>query len=366
MTDYLKEALDLAREGAGAASPNPMVGAVLVKDGEVVGRGFHTYKGVRHAEVIALDEACERANGSTLYINLEPCCHQGRTGPCTSRIIAAGVSRVVAAIEDPNPQVAGKGFEILRQAGVEVELSERHAAEARKLNEAYVHFTRFRRPLVTLKAAVTLDGKIAAPEDNYGWITSEKARAHVQEVRHAHDVILTGIGTVLADDCRLTDRSGRERSRPFMRVVVDSQLRIPLTAKMVTGCRDDLTVVTTSASSAERREQLESKGVRVKVLDGPTGRTDLPGLVEWLGTEQYLSLMVEAGSKLNWSMLAAEAADKVLFYYAPKILGGLKSLPVVGGKGRMRREDAILFRDLTVTPIPPDEFVVEAQLAKEL
>jgi len=365
MTDYLKNALDLARRGAGAASPNPMVGAVVVADGEVVGRGFHTYKGMRHAEVIALDEAGESARGATLYINLEPCCHQGRTGPCTERIVAAGVRRVVAAMEDPNPEVAGRGFEELRKAGVEVEISARHDPEAQRLNEAYMHFTCCHRPLVTLKAAVTLDGKIAAPEENYGWITSEKARAQVQEVRHAHDAILTGIGTVLADDCRLTDRTGRERSRSLMRLVVDSQLRIPLTAKMVTSCKNDLTIVTTSAAKPELRESLEGLGVRVKVLDGPTGRTDLPGLMEWLGAEGYLSLMVEAGSKLNWAMLAASAADKVLFYYAPKIMGGLKSLPVVGGKGRMRREDAILFRDVTLTPIPPDEFVVEAYLAKE-
>lgn len=364
MPDYLAEAIELARRGAGAASPNPMVGAVVLQNDEIVGRGFHTYQGKHHAEVVALDEAGDKARGATLFVSLEPCCHQGRTGPCTDRIISAGVRRVVAAMEDPNPEVSGRGFERLREAGVEVEVSEPHSAEARKLNEAYVHFTTTGRPLVTLKAAVTLDGKIAAPEENYGWITSEKARTRVQEVRHSHDAILTGIGTVLADDCRLTDRTGRERSRPLMRLVLDSQLRLPLTSKMVTGCDNDLTVITTSAAKSERRQQLEEQGVRVQAFDGPAGRTDLNAVVEWLGKERYLSLMVEAGSKVNWSLLAAGAADKVLFYYAPKIMGGLKSLPVVGGKGRMRREDAILFEGLTVTPIPPDEFVVEAYLAK--
>ena len=248
MADYLKQGLELARRGASLASPNPMVGAVLVREGEVVGRGFHTYTGKRHAEIIALDEAGERARGATLYINLEPCCHQGRTPPCTDALIAAGIGRIVAAMTDPNPEVSGKGFRKLRAAGIDVEIAAGYTAEAEKLNEAFTHFMRTGLPLVTLKAAVTLDGKIAAPENNYGWITSEKARAHVQGVRHAHDAILTGIGTLRADDCRLTDRTGKPRSRPLMRIVLDSQLRIPLDSKMITGCRGDVTVITTSAA----------------------------------------------------------------------------------------------------------------------
>ena len=365
MPDYLKSALDLARQGISAVSPNPLVGAVLVREDEVVGQGFHTYAGKRHAEVIALDEAGDRAQGSTLYINLEPCCHQGRTGPCTDRLIAAGVKRVVAAMEDPNPKVAGEGFRRLRDAGLEVEVASQYTSEAEKLNEAYVHFMRTGRPLVTLKAAVTLDGKIAAPDDNYGWITSDKARQHVQQVRHSHDAILTGIGTVLADDCRLTDRTGTTRSHPLMRIVLDSQLRIPVDSTMLKTCQNDLTVVTTSAASVEKRQTLESKGVNVLAFDGPAGRVDLHGVVKWVASQKYLSLMVEAGSKLNWAFLAANEADKILFYYAPKILGGLKSLPVVGGKGRKRRVDAILFKNVEIVSIPPDEFMVEAYLVKE-
>jgi len=365
MADYLKEALDLAHKGWALASPNPMVGAVLVRDGEVVGRGFHTWAGKRHAEIIALEEAGERARGATLYINLEPCCHQGRTPPCTERLIAAGVRRVVAAMEDPNPQVAGKGFEQLRAAGVEVEIASDYTAEAEKLNEAFAHFMKTGLPLVTLKAAVTLDGKIAAPEDNYGWITSPKARAHVQEVRHSHDAILTGIGTLLADDCRMSDRTGKPRSRPLMRIVIDSQLRIPLDSRLVSSCKSDVTVVTTSAASEERRKALEDRGVAIVNCDSPTGRTDPRKTVEWVASQNYLSLMVEAGSKVNWAYLAAGVIDKILFYYAPKILGGMKSLPVVGGKGRMRRQDAILFRNLRIIPIPPDEFAVEAEYVKD-
>ena len=289
----------------------------------------------------------------------------GRTPPCADRLIEAGVARVVAAMEDPNPEVAGKGFDRLRDAGIEVEIARDYTAEAMKLNEAFVHFMKTGLPLVTLKSAVTLDGKISAPEDNVGWITSDKARAHVQEVRHSHDAILTGIGTLLSDDCRLTDRTGKPRSRPLMRIVLDSQLRIPLDSAMVKSCASDVTVVTTTAASDERRKALEDLGVNVLVFDGPAGRCDLGAVVSWLAERKYLSLMVEAGSKVNWAFVAKGVVDKVLFYYAPKILGGMKSLPVVGGKGRMRRRDAILFKDLTITPIPPDEFAVEAYYVRE-
>lgn len=228
---FMREAIDLARQGKGQTSPNPAVGAVLVSNGQVAGRGFHTYGGIKHAEIWALDEAGTRARGATLYINLEPCSHQGRTGPCIDPLIAAGVSRVVAAMEDPNPLVSGEGFRKLLAAGIQVEFAEDFRAEAEKLNEDFVHFMRTGRPLVTLKAAVTLDGKIAAPDDNRGWITSNVARAHVQQLRHNADAILTGIGTVLADDCLLNDRTGLPRSRPLLRMVADSQLRIPLDSK---------------------------------------------------------------------------------------------------------------------------------------
>jgi diaminohydroxyphosphoribosylaminopyrimidine deaminase/5-amino-6-(5-phosphoribosylamino)uracil reductase len=230
---YLAEALDLARQGAGRTSPNPAVGAVLVRDGEVVGRGFHTWSHVKHAEIVALEQAGERARGATLYTTLEPCSHQGRTGSCAEALIGAGVARVVTIHQDPNPLVAGRGLALLLGAGVQVETDAALEREAETLNAAFFHFMRTGRPLVTLKSALTLDGKIAAPEDNSGWITSEKARAHVQQMRHMSDAILTGIGTVLADDCQLTDRSGLERSRPLLRIVLDSQLRIPLTSKMV-------------------------------------------------------------------------------------------------------------------------------------
>lgn len=360
MQACLTEAFALARQGLGQTSPNPAVGAVIEKDGQIVGRGFHTWAGLDHAEIVALREAGEAAKGATAYLTLEPCSHTGRTGPCADALIAAGITKVVVAMEDPNPLVRGSGLARLRAAGIAVEISADATSEAEKLNEPFVHFMRTGKPLVTLKAAVTLDGKIAAPDDNAGWITSPVARANVQTLRHRSDAILTGIGTVLTDDCRLTDRSGLPRSRPLLRIVLDSQLRLSPDSKMVRVSKDDLLVVCTSAASADRRRVLESKGAEVIVLDGPDGRTSLPGLLHVLAERRYLSLMIEAGSIVNWAVLEGGIADKIYWYYAPKILGGMKSLPVAGGAGRRRRADAIEFSRVTIHPIPPDEFAIEA------
>jgi diaminohydroxyphosphoribosylaminopyrimidine deaminase / 5-amino-6-(5-phosphoribosylamino)uracil reductase len=361
---HMKEALRLAEQGHGSTSPNPAVGAVIVKEGTVIGRGFHTWAQRDHAEIVALREAGEQARGAELFVTLEPCCHQGRTSPCTQAVLAAGIRKVTVASQDPNPMVNGKGIAQLRQEGVEVIVDEEHRAEAERLNEPFFHFAKTGRPLVTIKAALTLDGKIAAPQDNVGWITSEVARANVQLVRHYSDAILTGLGTVLEDDCLLTDRSGRERARPLLRIVLDSQLRIPLKSKMVTSASGDVMVVGTSAASTERKKALENAGIKVLIADGPGGRTDPRKVIEYLAEQKYLSLMVEAGAKVNWSMLDGHIADKVLFYYAPKILGGLESLPVAGGKGRLRRMDAILLERLSVHPISTDEFAVEAFVVK--
>ena len=362
MTPYLEQALDLAAQGLGRVSPNPAVGAVVVRDDVVVGRGFHTWAGVKHAEVLALEEAGELARGSTLYVTLEPCSHQGRTPPCADAIVAAGIKKVFAAMEDPNPRVQGSGFRLLKNAGIEVEVDARYTARATQLNEAFTHFMRTGRPLVVLKAAVTLDGRIGAPDDNEGWITSETARAHVQTLRHLSDAILTGIGTVLADDCLLTDRTSEERSRPLLRIVLDSLLRLPVESKMVASCREDVMVATTSAASPERRKRLEAKGVRVEVLEGADGRVDLDAVVSLLAREKYLSLMIEAGSRINWTALESGVTDKIFFYYAPKILGGTQSLPVAGGTGRRRRADAIQFHDVKLHQITSNEFAVEAWL----
>jgi diaminohydroxyphosphoribosylaminopyrimidine deaminase/5-amino-6-(5-phosphoribosylamino)uracil reductase len=364
--DYMNEALALARQGVALTAPNPMVGCVIVNAGEVVGRGFHTWDGVKHAEVLALEQAGERARGATAYVTLEPCAHAGRTGPCSDALVAAGVSRVVFAAGDPNPLVAGEGVRRLISGGVEVAGSPDHQAEAKKLNEGFFHFIHTGRPLVTLKCAVTLDGKIAAPEDNSGWITSERARAHVQDLRHATDAMITGIGTALADDPLLTDRSGLPRARPLLRVVLDSTLRLPLESNLVKSASGDLLVAATSAGSAERRRALENRGVEVCIFDGPRGRVDIRDVVALLGRRNCLNVMIEAGSKVNWAALESGAVDKVFFYYAPKILGGLQSLPLAGGTGRLRRMDAILLERTTLHSIPPDEFAVEAYIRKDV
>lgn len=358
----MDEALALASEGLGRTSPNPAVGAVLVRDGNVVGRGYHVYSLRKHAEIVALEQAGDQARGSTLYVTLEPCSHHGRTGPCAEALIEAGVTRVVAAMQDPNPRVSGQGFEHLRDAGIDVELAPGYAAEASTLNEAYIHSQRTGRPLVTLKAAVTLDGKISAPEDNSGWITSERARAHVQIMRHHSDAILTGVGTVLADNPLLTDRTGLDRSRPLLRIVLDSTLRTPVHSKIVASASEDLLIATTSAASAERRKALEARGIRILDCDGADGRTDPRKVVEYLAQEQYRSLMIESGSKVNWAVLESKIVDKIYFYFAPKILGGIQSLPVVGGAGRKRRRDAFRFDRIKLHPIPPDEFAVEGYI----
>ena len=362
----MREALALAKKGVALATPNPMVGAVVVQAGDVVGRGLHTWEGVKHAEILALEEAGERARGATLYVTLEPCSHTGRTGPCADAVIAAGIAKVVAASGDPNPLVAGEGFRRLRAAGIAVEMPDEFQAEAEKLNEAFFHFMRTGKPLVTLKSALTLDGKIAAPEDNTGWITSERARAHVQEIRHASDAILTGIGTALADNPLLTDRSGLDRARPLLRVVLDSTLRLPLESQLVKSANGDLLVVATSAASVDRRKALETRGVEVRMFDGPRGRVDLRDVISLLGERRCLSVMIEAGSKVNWAALESGVVDKVFLYYAPKILGGMQSLPMAGGTGRMSRADAILLDRTTLHPIPPDEFAVEAFVRKDV
>ncbi|HLJ50000.1 MAG TPA: bifunctional diaminohydroxyphosphoribosylaminopyrimidine deaminase/5-amino-6-(5-phosphoribosylamino)uracil reductase RibD [Bryobacteraceae bacterium] len=348
---FMDEAFALAREGLGRVSPNPAVGAVIVQDGQVVGRGFHTWRGVKHAEIVALDQAGPRARGATVYVTLEPCSHQGRTGPCADALIRAGVARVVAAMKDVNPQVSGQGFTKLRAAGIEVEWASDYEQDALKLNEAFVHAMRTGLPLVTLKSALTLDGKLGARQGDTGWITGEKAREHVQMLRHHSDAILTGIGTVLADDPLLTDRTGLERSRPLLRIVLDSNLRTPLNSRLVSSANDDLLIATTAEGPPDRRTALEQRGVKV-------GQAfSLPVIFDYLADNQYRSLLVEAGPKVNGAFLDAGLADKVFLYYATKILGG-DALSLSAGLTRARA-DAIRLKNVWLSIISEDVFALE-------
>ncbi len=371
----MQQALQLAEQSVGLASPNPNVGALLVSDsGEVVGSGHYTYDGLKHAEVIALEKAGERARGSTLYINFEPCCHQGRTGPCTDALTAAGIRQVVASIADPNPQVRGKGFARLRAAGIRV-LVGAGEAQASKLNEAFAKYIRHKTPLVTLKAGMTLDGKIAPPSDESaasailggggvsgGWITSDAARAHVQELRHQHDAILVGVGTIIADDPLLTDRSGKPRRRALLRVIVDSRLRLPLESRVVKTAKDDLLVLCSFAEEKKRR-QLEERGVQVEQV--PLGSSDgRPGMREIavrLGKSEITSLLIEGGAMVNWAALASGVVDKVFLYYAPKILAGTGSVPFAAGQGFRRMSEAAHLRSFALHRFGED-FAVEGYL----
>ncbi len=294
----MRRALDLARAGIGLVSPNPAVGAVVLDaSGREVGCGTHTYDGVKHAEVLALEQAGDKARGGTLYLNLEPCSHQGRTAPCADAVIAAGIGRVVCSMEDPNPQVAGQGFAKLHAAGIKVEVGI-FEAEAKKLNESFAKYIRLRKPLVTLKSAMTLDGKIAdaskpgterssearsatpateGSRSGYHWITGEASRTHVQQLRHQSDAIMVGVGTVMADDPLLTDRSGRPRRRKLLRVILDSYLRVPLASRVVQTAENDVLVLCSTAEE-QSRQALEAKGIRVQQIAAMAdGRPDFRG-----------------------------------------------------------------------------------------
>jgi diaminohydroxyphosphoribosylaminopyrimidine deaminase/5-amino-6-(5-phosphoribosylamino)uracil reductase len=321
---WIRRALELARRGEALAHPNPMVGAVLVRGGRVVGEGFHTWEGIKHAEILAIERAGRKARGSTLYLNLEPCCHSGRTGPCTDAILAAGIRRVVASMADPNPLVSGKGFRKLRRAGVEVTVG-MGEAEARRLNEAFALWIRRRRPLVTLKTAATLDGQISfalpSRRPRERWISSQASRHYVQRLRHGADAILTGIDTVLADNPLLTDRSGLPRARPLLRVVMDSRLRLPLRSQLVRTAADDLLVFTLRSPDCPAARRLAKRGVRVARVRARGERPDPAAVLAELGRLGILSLLVEAGPRLNGALLARGLADKVLLFYSPRILG---------------------------------------------
>jgi len=320
---YLSRALDLASEAVGLASPNPTVGCVLVRDGAMLGEGAHHYAAFDHAEIAALKQAASLGHttqGATAYVTLEPCSHHGRTGPCADALVGAGISRCVVATVDPNPQVRGRGIAKLRAAGVEVVIADPASAlalRARALNDAFAHWIQHRRPFITLKAALSVDGKLApspalrasiAPH----WITGEAAREDVQQLRHAADSILTGIGTVLADNPSLTDRTGLARRQPLLRVVLDSALRTP--AK-------DVLLLAAPDADVEREAALRGAGVDVLRLPSVDGRVDVMAAFKHLGEQGHHGILVEGGSALNGSLLREELVDKLVLYYGESELG---------------------------------------------
>ena len=321
----MHRALELARRGIALTSPNPAVGCVLLDAaGQLAGEGWHEYDLLDHAEVAALKVAGERARGGTAYVTLEPCNHTGRTGPCTEALIAAGLSRVVAATIDPNPSVAGHGLDRLRAAGLETSVGVCQA-EARRLNEGFARWSRHKRPLVLMKVAMTLDGRIAPPAGQHAprepyWITSEAARAAVQPLRWQADAVVVGVDTVLADDPMLTDRSGLRRRRPLQRLILDSALRMPLDSKLVATAHNDVVVFTVSKDEG-RIGDLRARGVRVEVLPAEAGRVPLAQVLDKLGEEGILTLLTETGTRLNTALLAGGLVDRIHLFVSPQIMG---------------------------------------------
>jgi diaminohydroxyphosphoribosylaminopyrimidine deaminase/5-amino-6-(5-phosphoribosylamino)uracil reductase len=350
----MRLALRLARRGCGATSPNPMVGAALVKGGKIIGRGWHRRAGLPHAEIEALRDAQKRGHsprGATLYVTLEPCCTHGRTPPCTEAIISAGIKKVAVGVTDPNPKHSGKGFKILQRAGIEV-VHGILADECEKLNEAFNYWIIHRTPFVTVKAAMTLDGKIATASGESKWITGEKSRAHGMKLRRGSGAILVGINTILADNPSLTFRpvqspkSKVQNRKQLRRIVLDSQARTPLKAKVASDEFAALTTIVVSKSAPKNRVAALAKKVNVLVAPLANSRLDLRWLLEKLGAENIASLLVEGGGEMNASFLLDGFAHRVAFFYAPKILGGRDSRKSVAGDGVANLTDAIQLREL--------------------
>ncbi len=355
---YMSLALKLAERGKGQVNPNPMVGAVIVSKGRVVGKGYHAQAGLPHAEIVALKEAGKKAGGSTLYVNLEPCSHFGRTPPCTEEIVSSGIKRVVVAMKDPNPLNSGQGLSRLKAAGVEI-ISGVLEHRAKRLNKAFSKFITRGEPFVVMKIAASLDGKIATSRGESKWITGEDARRCVQELRWEADAVLVGINTVLKDNPRLTIRNNK-RARRFpgkpLRVVVDSRARTPLDAEVLRGSAKTI-VVTTRYADKVNIKALESKGAKVLVVGSKKGKVNLIKLMKELGKLDIVNLLIEGGGEINASAFASCLVDKAVFFLAPRIIGGREAPPAVGGAGVGRISRAIPLRDLTVRKVGDDLMV---------
>jgi diaminohydroxyphosphoribosylaminopyrimidine deaminase/5-amino-6-(5-phosphoribosylamino)uracil reductase len=357
----MRLALRLAARGMGYTSPNPMVGAVVVRDGEVVGKGYHRQAGGHHAEIHALGDAGELARGAVLYVTLEPCNHQGRTPPCTEAILRSGLSRVVVGCRDPNPRVSGGGVAFLRGHGLQVVvgvLEER----CRRLNEAFIKHVTTGLPLVVAKVAASFDGKIASCTGDSRWISNEASRRFVHRLRRTVDAILVGVGTVIADNPGLTSRlSGRKRRNP-LRIILDTNLRTPLDSRVVTEADEALTLIATGPEPPRPRKMaLERRGVEVLPLPLDGARVSLKALLRKLGRRDITSLMVEGGAKVHGAFFHAGLVDKIYFFFAPKIIGGNRAVPMVGGPGSERITGALGVRRVRLRRFG-DDIMIEGYL----
>jgi diaminohydroxyphosphoribosylaminopyrimidine deaminase/5-amino-6-(5-phosphoribosylamino)uracil reductase len=352
----MERALALAAQGKGRVSPNPMVGAVLTKEGSIIGEGFHPYAGGDHAEVIAVRAAGGDARGAVLYVTLEPCCHYGKTPPCTETLIEAGIARVVVATFDPNPVVAGKGVRCLREAGIAVEIGPLEE-EAVRLNEAYFKYIQTRRPFVILKAALSLDGKLATRTGDSRWITGEVARRRVHELRNEVDAVLTGIGTVVKDDPLLTTRLDLQGGRDPLRVIVDSRARLPASARLLkTGSRPPVVAVGPDAPQ-NRCDVLKKAGAEVVVVPKGEGGLSLPDLMATLGRREITSVMIEGGGRLSTSALQAGIVDKVILMIAPMLIGGTAAPTLLQGEGVEKLSEALHLKEVKVESLGADLMV---------
>ena len=355
-TDYMRLALDLARRGCGWTSPNPMVGAVIVRDGRVIGQGWHTRYGALHAEREALKNCTESPRGAAMYVTLEPCCHHGKQPPCTDAILEAGIARVIVGSGDPNPLVAGKGLDILHRNGVEVETGVLKD-ECDAVNRVFFHFIQTKRPYVVMKYAMTMDGKIATRTGASQWITGEATRQRVHQDRHRYTAIMAGVGTVLADDPLLTCRM--EGGKNPVRIICDSHLRTPLDSQIVRTAREVPTIL--ACTDGARRAPYEAAGCRVFVLPERDGHVDLPALMERLGGENIDSVLLEGGGTLNWAALESGVVQRVQAYIAPKLFGGAAAKSPVGGLGVEAPAGAIRLKNSTVIRIG-DDFLIESEV----
>lgn len=356
---YMKRALELAAKGAGRTNPNPLVGAVLVKDGEIVGEGYHEVYGGAHAEVNAIRDAGQRAEGATLYVTLEPCCHYGKTPPCAEAVIKAAIRRVVVAMEDPNPIVKGKGMARLREAGIEVECGLMED-EARELNEIYIKYITTHLPFVILKAAMSLDGKICTFTGDSKWISSEVSRTHAHIVRNRVSAIMVGINTVTADNPHLTTRI--ENGRDARPVIVDSSASIPLSTNVLSG--NGPIVAVTDMAPAEKVAALENRGVQViRTGSDENGMVDLEELMRSLGEMGIDSVLLEGGGSLNWSAVKKGIVDKFMFFVAPMVIGGKSALTPVEGEGFDKVSEALRLKDVKLSRSGED-ILIEAYLER--
>ena len=361
---YMKSALQLARRGAGKTSPNPMVGAIIVKNGTIIGRGFHKLCGGHHAEINALNNCTTNPWGSEVYINLEPCCHYGKTPPCTNALIKAGIKKIFIGMQDPNPEVSGRGVAQLTQAGIEVHVAILEK-ECRCLNEAFIKHITTGLPFVTLKSALTLDGKTSTHSGHSKWITSEDSRKLTHKLRAETDAVMVGVGTVIADDPLLTVRLYRKTSKNPLRIILDTSLRIPLACRALKPDLAPKTIIATSSKMAASKKAgaIRSKGAKIVKVSVQRNKVDIKKLIETLGQMSISSILIEGGPHINESSLDSGIVDKIMFFYAPEIMGGQNSRSIVSGKGPEKVYDSKTVHDISIKKVGRD-FLITGYMKK--